>query len=704
MQTKPTIQEQALAKLESSGIDARDAKMLGIKLLSAKTTQSLHPSFSEAASLKIPYFFPDGSPMTINGTNGSIFYRLRYLQPQKYKDHTGKIKSVRYVQKPGSGVAAYFPQNIDWTDIVFNSDAPLIITEGELKAAKACKEDFPTIGLGGVFNFRSASRGFSFLPELEPFEWECRNVYIAFDSDFAQNPQICSAINQLSAELLRRGAIPHVVVFPPRYKEDGELTKMGLDDYLVDHGANEFSQLLNEAKPFNMVRGLYSLNQRVIFIRHPVTIVERESSNLVSTSSFKEALYATENYYEPRLKQDGTFSRRPVSLPEEWIHWPLRAEADALCYVPGASSLVTRRNGAGRDYTDFNLWRGWGTVPVKGDVRPFLKLFNHLTTGLEPDAKQWLLRWMAYPIQHPGTKLYTTVLFHGLKQGTGKSLLGMMLGKIYGDNFSVIKERDLAKSFNSWAKHKQFILGDDITGSDKRQETGELRKMITQEYITIDEKYVPAYTIKDCLNYFFTSNLPDAFFLEGDDRRCFIHEITVGPLSEEFYAECDLWLSGMGASYLHHYLLNEVDLGGFLFSGRAPTTAAKERMIADGKSDLASWVESLLRDPPAHLKVGKIVLEQDLFTSKELLALYDPSGQGKVTANGVGRELKRAGVRQAWDGRTIFANGRIDRYYILRNEDKWINANPTELRAHIDGFKEKAAHAAKTRTPRSKKF
>ena len=43
----------------------------------------------------------------------------------------------------------------------------ILITEGELKAAKGTAEDFPTIGLGGVYNFRASNHGLFFLPELE---------------------------------------------------------------------------------------------------------------------------------------------------------------------------------------------------------------------------------------------------------------------------------------------------------------------------------------------------------------------------------------------------------------------------------------------------------------------------------------------------------------------------------------------------------
>ena len=57
-------------------------------------------------------------------------------------------------------------------------------------------------------------------------------------------------------------------------------------------------------------------------------------------------------------------------------------------------------------------------------------------------------------------------------------------------------------------------MGDDVTGSDKRADADFLKKLITQKELRVNVKYLPAYTVKDCINYFFTANHPDSFFLE----------------------------------------------------------------------------------------------------------------------------------------------------------------------------------------------
>jgi len=257
------------------------------------------------------------------------------------------------------------------------------------------------------------------------------------------------------------------------------------------------------------------------------------------------------------------------------------------------------------------------------------------------------------------------------------------LGAIYGKNFTEITQSDIHADFNDWAENKQLVMGDDVTGSDKRQDNDLLKKLITQKSVRINVKFIPKYVIPDCLNYFFTANHPDAFFLEDDDRRSFIHEVLGGPLAEEFYVRYDLWLASGGAAYLHRWLL-DLELGDFNPAAPAFMTSAKERMISDVRSDLASWARELLDAPDAVLRVGSIAVTKDLFSNRELLRFYDPDKSTKTTANGLGRELKRAGARQVLDGAVVkLPDGGVDRLYIARNTERWLKADLVAVQKHL---------------------
>ena len=671
--------ELGLTKLKESGLDLDDAKKLGLEFLTANQAAML--GHDPVPCIKIPYFDKTGKPLS-TWPKHPPFYRVRLFMPAGFDDITdGKVK--RYSQPQGGTAAAYFPQTQDWDTILDDPLEPLLFTEGEFKAACACKYGFPTIGLGGVHNWHSHPKGVEFLPELEAIKWVGRNVYIVFDSDYQTNPLVCMALKEFAEALVERGAFPYVATLPAL----PELKKTGLDDYLVAEGAEALERVLHAAVPLGLTRVLFRYNEKFVFVRDPGLIVDQHSLSKIAMPVFTNGLESTKTYQEASLAKDGTMVYRPVAAAAAWLTWPLRSEADRLTYRPGQPKVVGR---------EFNVWPGWGLQPIKGNVKPFLKLIDHLFQGAEPEAKQWFLRWCAYPLQHPGTKMFSSAVFQGMHHGTGKTLVGMTLGLIYGKNYASIGQDDLHSSFNQWAESKQFVMGDDVTGSDKREDNDRLKKLITQTEVWVNTKYIPSYMVPDCINYFLNTNHADAFFLEDTDRRLFIHEVIVSPLTEEFYRQYMDWLkkdrpkqgdetATGGAAHVFDYLLH-LPLGDFNPAAAAFKTAARARMIETVQSDVGGWCRQL-RDNPDHiLRVGDIAVQRDLFSNQELLeGFYDKMGKTRVTANGLGRALKDAGFRQVNNGTAIkLSDGSLARYYAVRHAEQWLTAPFDACRQHLE--------------------
>jgi len=677
----------AVTKLAASGLTMTQATELGMEVLTAAATTNLHKSFDAKASLKINYFSIDDKPLKPR-PGWPAFYRLRYLEASEegrvsFAQQTDE-KPRRYVNEPEAGVAAYFPRVVDWRELAENPDEPLIFTEGELKAAKATIEGFPTIGLGGVFNFRAVRQGIPFLPELDQINWVKRYAYICFDSDFRTNANVCLALNMLAEELEARGAIPMVLSLPDVVED----SKTGLDDLLVSapQATQLLKQLLREAEPLGLARPLWQFNDKVVYVQDPGLVIRRSSHQKMSPAAFKEHAFSTVSYVEQTMGSDGEMRYKKVPAAPAWIKWPLRAEATKVVYKPGQPEMVPDKHGEA-----YNIWKGWACRPEKGDVALWVALLDHLFQGVDKEDRIWFERWLAYPLQFPGTKLFSASVMHGIHHGTGKSLVGFMMGRIYGDNFVEISRKMLESGNNDWAEAKQFVLADEVTGSSKREFNDMLKKMITQERMRINIKYVPTFDIEDVINYYFTSNHPDAFFMEDNERRYFIHEVKAKPLDLQFYQRFDEWMKrGGGPAAVFHHLLN-LKLGDFNPYAPARKTRALERMIMDTKSDLGSWVLRLKEDPEGMLRVGQVPVTKDLFTNRDLLEIYDPDGRTGTTANGLGRELRRAGFPQAYDGHPLPGPNGADRYYILRNREVWLHADRKKLVKHINAFQRKRA-------------
>jgi hypothetical protein len=650
--TKKDVNDAMLGKLQDSFLDAKDAKRLGMVPMTAdEVTKGLDlgSHMPRVAGFTIPYFDLKGKT--------TKFWRFRYLEPTKsgFEALTNK-KEMRYVQTPKSVNELYLPPLVDWEAIAKDPTAEIMITEGELKAACATKMGIPTIGLGGVWCFKSVKQDMALLPMFKNFLWKDRVVSICYDSDAATNPLVISAENALARALTQLGAEPYVVRLP---KLPGQ-AKTGLDDFLCAKGKDEFTELASQAEPWRAAQELHKLNEEVVYVRDPGVVIELATLQRIAPRAFMDHAYSTRVYWE--VVANGKDSKHVErSAAKEWIKWPQRAEVPRVTYAPGEDRITTRG--------ELNTWEGWGCEPVPGDITPWVKLLDYLFADA-PELRTWFEQWCAYPLQFPGTKLYTCVVIHGRFHGTGKTLVGHTLFRIYGKNSTEIADKDLHDGNNDWAEQKQFVLGEEITGGDKRGVADRMKAMITQREMRINVKYIPKYTIPDCINYLFTSNHPDSFFLEDNDRRAVINEVKGKPLSTEFYEKYDAWLKGTGPAHLFHHLLS-LDVSEFNPKGHAPMSRAKLEMIDSGRSDLGAWVKTLVEDADTVLRVGDVVLPYALWTTSDLLKLYDPEGRGKVTANGLGRELRKHGIERVNDGQGVYTKTGQQRLWAVRAPEKF---------------------------------
>lgn len=653
-------------KILSSGLTCEQAAALG--MYDVANASTVCPEFEIRPAIVIPYHDVHGAPLKAH-PKWPDFYRIRYLgQPHDFAKAAGK-KENRYKQPAESGMCAYFANCMDWAALRADARDPILITEGEFKSAKSCLEGFPTIGLGGVWNFCAKKNGILFLPELEQFNWVRRKVTILYDSDYETNTNICTAINALAEELQARGALVYVAFLPNVYQDENK--KTGLDDFLIERGDDALVEVLKKAVPLGMTKRLWEMNEEVVYVRDPGMVVVQATHQKMDPSKFSaHSDWATQAVPEFVLRPNGAMTVERGKAAPVWIAWPLRRAVDKLTYQPGQ----------GRFYSDdklsyLNQWKGWGCEPKKGDVTPWLDLNRFIFAGAEKGAMEWFLDWAAYPIQFPGTKLFSASIIHGRMTGTGKTLIGYSLGRVYGTNFIKIKREDLSDTW--WAENRQFVLGDEISGSDKRAEADAMKAMITQEEMNVNIKYIPQFSIPDCVNYYLTSNHVNALFLEDEDRRLFVHEVMhKSPLPLGFYTEYDKWINGkVGPSALMQWALDR-DLSKFNPKAPAFKTAARDRMIRAGKGDLALWCAELREAPVDRLRVGSMRHVRDLFTSKELLGMYErdhPSAAGKVTVNGMSNALRTAGFVQAYDGKPINDKWMSvqGRYFIIRNIEKW---------------------------------
>ncbi|MDO9105205.1 MAG: DUF5906 domain-containing protein [Methylovulum sp.] len=283
-----------------------------------------------------------------------------------------------------------------------------------------------------------------------------------------------------------------------------------------------------------------------------------------------------------------------------------------------AARLIVRPDSVGFDPagTDANitcnLWSGWPTEPKQGNFEMLLSVLYHMCSGEQNalNLAEWIIKWLAYPIQHPGAKMRTTLVLHG-PQGTGKNLFFEAVMAIYGHYGRVIDQSAVEDKFNDWASKKLFLVADEVVArSDLYHIKNKLKAFITGEWIRVNPKNMAAYEERNHVNMVFLSNDRMPVVIEEDDRRHCI--IWTPPKKEpEFYKQVGQEIDNGGIPALHHWLLS-IDLGDFNEHSKPPMTVAKEELMALSKDSILRFYDDWINGEMDGVPIAP-TLSEDLF-------------------------------------------------------------------------------------------
>jgi putative DNA primase/helicase len=233
-----------------------------------------------------------------------------------------------------------------------------------------------------------------------------------------------------------------------------------------------------------------------------------------------------------------------------------------------------------------NLFDGLAMEPKAGHFLPIVELLYHLC-GKDEDLRDWILDWIAYPLQNLGAKMPTSVIMHG-DEGSGKNLFWEIVRDLYGEYGSVVGQDQLEDKFNDYLSRKMFIIGDEVLSrQEMRHLKGKLKAMISGATIQINTKMMPLRTEANHVNLVFLSNEIQPNALDASDRRyCVVW--TPSKRDRAFYQEVARCREQGGReAFLHHLL--ERDLSQFDPYAPPPTTQAKGDLIDLGRPNPERW-------------------------------------------------------------------------------------------------------------------
>lgn len=254
-----------------------------------------------------------------------------------------------------------------------------------------------------------------------------------------------------------------------------------------------------------------------------------------------------------------------------------------------------------------SMFSGWPMKPDY-DASKCQRLIDHVfkICGNSEDLFQWVISWLAYPLQHPGAKMQTALVVYGEREGTGKSIFFNAIMKIYGQYACSVNQTMVQSDFNGWVSKKLFVVCEEVvTNQEKRNLKGALKNLVTNQTHTINEKGLPARFEDNKTNLVFLSNELQPLILENSDRRYQVIKFeTYSP--PEYFKDLADEIENGGIEAFYGYLLGW-NLCDFNPSTRPLETEARYDLRRLGSDSSTRFIEDWLKGD-VNIPVGPAVV------------------------------------------------------------------------------------------------
>jgi hypothetical protein len=344
-------------------------------------------------------------------------------------------------------------------------------------------------------------------------------------------------------------------------------------------------------------------------------------------------------HYHEDERVKAAVGQHEVSIAKLWLLSPRRRKYPGIVLDP-----------EGRDGGKLNLWRGWAVAPKSGDWSLMRELIEQVLCSGDPASSEYVLRWMAFMFQHPGTSPEVAVTFRG-REGTGKGTLGRALMAIAGAHgLTVSSPAQFAGRFNAHLRSVAFLFADEAFWPGHREAEGVLKQLVTEPVIAFEGKGADIVPGRNLIHLMMASNNEWVIPAGLDARRFAVFDVADARRNDKaFFTALNAQLASGGLAAMLHDLL-AMDIMGWHPSRGIPKTQALAEQKAFSLEPASKWWM-------AQLDRGSLPTTE-IFDWAEGPVTLDPVSKGEMLED-YDRFLKANRVFSAKAShRTIVASGR----------------------------------------------
>jgi hypothetical protein len=284
---------------------------------------------------------------------------------------------------------------------------------------------------------------------------------------------------------------------------------------------------------------------------------------------------------DERVAQVG--SRREVSVAEVWLASPRRRKYRGIVMDP-----------EGRHGDRLNLWRGWSLEPRAGDWSLMRELVERVLCSGDRASADYVLRWIAFMLQRPGTSPEAALCFRG-REGTGKGTLGRALMAIAGAHgLTVSSPQQFAGRFNAHLRNVAFLFADEAFWPGHKEAEGVLKQLVTEPVISYEGKGADIVPGRNLVHLMMASNNDWVVPAGMDARRFAVFDVSDERRNDKaFFAALNAQMDAGGLAAMLHDLL-ALDLGDWHPSRGIPQTQALAEQKALSLDPASKWWMAVL--------------------------------------------------------------------------------------------------------------
>jgi hypothetical protein len=210
----------------------------------------------------------------------------------------------------------------------------------------------------------------------------------------------------------------------------------------------------------------------------------------------------------------------PLPVSDWWLHHPGRLTYNGMEFRPDRTpgAYINPQN-----EKILNQWTGWALKPKKGDWSLFKDLIDKTICGEDPAKIEYIYKWFAKAYQKPDGPIGTAMAINGLK-GTGKTTVWEVFSAPFGSSHAMATSRmsEVFGDFNGRMMGKMALLIEEALFAASKTSNAILKDTITGGKVSINEKFLPAYSQKNFLRILIFTNNDHIVEATEDERRFFV--------------------------------------------------------------------------------------------------------------------------------------------------------------------------------------